>query len=96
MDMFEYNVKKSSEDRKEFKATLAAAQENYAKSLEACKAEISNLKEQLSESKRSLEIETMRKVNCEETIARERAELTQTRALNIKLKEEVDSLKAKC
>ena len=38
--MYEYNIKKAAEDRGQFKVTLAAEQDKYAKELSACKAEI--------------------------------------------------------
>lgn len=51
--MFEYNVKKAAEDRKEFKVTLANEQENHAKEIQKKKDEIDALKSQLSEAKKA-------------------------------------------
>ena len=38
--MYEYNVKKNSEDRREFKLTIASIQENNIKIVETLKAEL--------------------------------------------------------
>ena len=47
ISMYEYNVKKNSEDRREFKQTIASIQENNIKIVETLKAEIDSLRHEL-------------------------------------------------
>ena len=52
--MFEYNVKKASEDRKQFKITLANCQDSYNKNVDDLKEEISQLKQKIMQLQKEL------------------------------------------
>ena len=50
--MFEYNVKKNADDRKEYKNQIIKLQENYENTLNGYRMEIDKIKQELFEAKK--------------------------------------------
>lgn len=66
--MFEYNVKKNAQDRKDYKDSLAKAQQNYQVTTNKYLQMIDQIKQEYYSAQKDSEIANIKRKNMEETV----------------------------